>query len=328
MARILVWLDPSAPPWRGPLGRRLRAVLERVLLAVAGLLAVLLRARRTPVGLALVYHRLGPRAGDPAHELLPAIALADFERQLGLLARRYRLVPASELLPAAAGRRRGQRVPLAITFDDDEASHLGLAAPALRRHAAPATFFLCGGGRAYWWQRLQRVHDAGRLAATALPADLHAAAAVIEALPPERRDALDAELAALLAADDPAEPPLRADDVRELAAIGFEIGFHTLRHHPLDTLDDAGLDRALSEGRDSLTELAGAPLRTTAYPNGRTDARTRTAAARAGFTTGFTTAGLAVGPGSDPLLLGRLEPRSPSLALFALRLVRAQARTG
>ena len=306
MALVKAWLS-SAPAW-----------LHASLPALTVPLAWVQRVRGPGNGVALVYHRLAPEPGDHACELLPAIAVRDFERQLRLLRRRYRLVPASALLSAAWSRRRGARLPLAITFDDDDPGHLRWAAPALRTAGAPATFFLCGGSltapRTYWWERLQRLAD---------PA-IHATAARVEAMSAADRSAFDNGLARRLGPEPP-DAGLRASDVARLAA-DFEIGFHTREHDPLDALTDDELAAALRDGRDELASAASQPLATIAYPHGRADARTAPAVAEAGFIAGFTTAGHALGPDTDPRLIGRLEPRSSSLGVFALKLAVAHLR--
>jgi peptidoglycan/xylan/chitin deacetylase (PgdA/CDA1 family) len=306
MALVKAWLT-SAPRW-----------LDALLMAMSVPLAWLQRFRGPGNGVALVYHRLAPEAGDASRELLPAIAVEDFERQLRLARRRYRLVPASTLLSAAWSRRRGARLPLAITFDDDDPGHLRWAAPALRAAGTPATFYLCGGSldapRTYWWERLERLGDAG----------IHATAARVEAMPAPDRTAFDRGLGERLGPEPP-DAGLRAADVARLAA-DFEIGFHTREHHPLNTLTDDELAAALRDSRDELAAAASQPLATIAYPHGRADARTAPAVAAAGFTAGFTTAGHPLRPGTDPHLIGRLEPRSPSLAVFALKLAVAHLR--
>lgn len=294
--------------------------------------------RRPGVGLALVYHRLGPRPGDPRHELMPAVSRADFAEQVAHVARHYRSVTACDLPRAARERRRGHRLPVAITFDDDLSTHLGIAADVLERARCRGTFFLTGatldGPRPFWWERLQAVADRGRLARVSVPglpghvnhgeASLPRVARAIEALSPRDRDRVDVALAAL--GPEPAEQGLRRSQVAELARRGFEIGFHTRDHHPLPTLADPELAGALCSGRTELEEAAGAPIRSLAYPNGATDHRTAAAARRAGFTCAFTTSGEPMRRGSDTCLLGRFEPRSASLGVFALKLASASLR--
>ena len=142
-------------------------------------------------GVAIVYHRVGDPQGDPERELVPALGTGLFEQQLRHLKARYRIVPASELLAAAHSRRRGQRFPASITFDDDLPSHRRTAAPILMRTGVPAAFFACGASLdrpfAFWWERLQAVAD--RRLDPAVQADtIHAVALGIQSMPPERRD--------------------------------------------------------------------------------------------------------------------------------------------
>jgi hypothetical protein len=234
-------LRRSARSWLGAARRRARGVL----LAASGpaLAGALERAaRRSPAraGVALVYHGVGEPPGDLERELLPVHGSRLFAEQVCYLSGRYRLLPASRLLDAAAERRPGDPFPLAITFDDDLRSHVETAAPILARAGVPATD-------------------------------------------------------------------------------GFEIGFHTRRHHLLPRLATADLDTAMAEGRAELDEVAGGRLTTISYPHGRADARVADAARAAGFAAGFTgvPAGV-VTPRSEPLLLCRLSPSYASVDELAV----------
>jgi peptidoglycan/xylan/chitin deacetylase (PgdA/CDA1 family) len=290
-------------------------------LALASLLGFAMRLSGRRAGLALVYHEVAERNGDPGRELVPPHALELFEAQVRHVARRYRLVRAEDLPAAVAARRRGERFPAAITFDDDLVAHAALAAPALRRLGVPATFFLTGASLdrpfAFWWQRLQQAADLG----LDLPVEgdgIHEAAARLEGMSPADRDAIAARLE-----DAPAEPGLPRERVRELAAAGFDIGFHTLRHDRLTDLDDEALARAFTDGRAELEDAAGRPFTAIAYPHGKADERVARAAAAAGFRLGFTGRYEAVEPSSDLLLLGRIEPSFGPAANFAVQLVGA-----
>jgi peptidoglycan/xylan/chitin deacetylase (PgdA/CDA1 family) len=301
------------------------------------LAACRLSARRA--GLAVVYHRLAARTGDPGSELVPAHGTALVEAQLRLVKRHFKLVRASELLPAAQRRRRGGRFPLAVTFDDDLRSHVELARPLLTRIGAPATFFVCGasldGPHTFWWERMQlafdrgQAHDVTRLAerrrarlASRPVLTIHDIALAVDHLPPQARDAFADDLAELTGPAS-AAAGLRPGDLRAMSADGFEIGFHTLRHYRLRTLDDAELAGALGEGRGSVAAVAGGEPGAVAYPHGEADARVAEAAKAAGYAFGFTTRPVAVEAGADPLLLGRIVPSFASTAEFARQLVRA-----
>jgi len=290
-----------------------------------------LSARR--VGLAVVYHRVDRSRGNPERELLPALDARRFAAHVRHLRRRYRVVRASELAATAAQRRRGGRIPVAITFDDDLPDHSAMAAPILSRHQAVATFFLCGASLeqpfAFWWERLQRAFDRGVDVTPALGGRItrddltvHSATNAIYELAPGERSTVAARLGELLGPD-PASAGMRAADVRALIAAGFEIGFHTRGHEALTALDDAALDDALREGRAELDALAGRPLDLIAYPHGEVDERVASAARSAGYRFGFTTKREPVRPDSEPLLLGRYEPVLASLGLFAFAVARA-----
>jgi peptidoglycan/xylan/chitin deacetylase (PgdA/CDA1 family) len=324
------------------LSRHLESVRDGVRLLQAFFLRWRGRISSTRAGVAIVYHRVGGEGGDPAVEILPAVSSSAFAAQLRHLRRSYRVVPASELLEAVARRRRWQRFPISITFDDDLASHVRGALPALRQANLTATFFLGGAAlqepHSFWWEDLQRAVD-GRLVAPDGVPHVHEAEvrAVLERSP---RAILDlagaivrleprkkAEVAAALreAAGPPAaDSGLRAPDVRAIVDAGCTVGFHTLRHAALPSLSDSELEEALTEGRDALAAAAGRRPELIAYPHGKADRRVADAAHAAGFALGFTTARGPVTPDTDPLLIPRTVA-DQSASDLRLRLARAFA---
>jgi len=298
-----------------------KTVLARLLgTSLATLIDVATRWSSRRAGLALVYHRVGDPQGAPARQLVPQLGTALFESQLGYLRRRYRLVRASELPKAVRERRRGQRFPVAVTFDDDLDSHARVAMPILQRHRVRATFFLCGASLeapfTFWWERLERAFDPSKGGGS-----IHELAREIEALPQDERAAA-AEQLKTRAGEDPPEAGIRQEQVSALARAGFEIGFHTLRHDPLPELADDALRRALTDGRQRLADIVGEEIAGISYPHGRADARVAAAARAAGYTVGFTNAQEPARDGTDPLLLGRLEPSFGSAGHLALRVAR------
>jgi peptidoglycan/xylan/chitin deacetylase (PgdA/CDA1 family) len=315
---------------------------QRLKRPLASLLELRARWSGRRAGLALCYHRVGDPEGDAERELVPALGTARFAEHVAYLGRRFRLVRASELLAAAAARRRGERFPVAITFDDDLPSHVRAAKPVLERHGATATFFLCGASLddpfSFWFEDLQLASDRGELdrwigeelVAAGAPADrphLHRVAVAIEGLAPARRRELAGRLRAR-AGPPPPDSGIRAGDVSALAAAGFEIGFHTLRHDSLLTLDDDGLARTMSEGREAVARAAGRAITAISYPHGKADGRGAAAAREAGYECGFTGTPGAVGPGTDPLLVGRLDPGLAPVEDLALAVARLLSSGG
>jgi glycosyltransferase involved in cell wall biosynthesis/peptidoglycan/xylan/chitin deacetylase (PgdA/CDA1 family) len=301
--------------WHAVTRRKLGASWRRTRAAV---LRWRLRASPTCVAGALVYHQTFP-ARPLVEQVVPGISAAALERHLRHLRRSYELVAASQLHRAMLARRRGGRIPIAVTFDDDLASHLEVAAPVLQRLACPATFFLTGAGldgpQGFWWQRLQAAADRGldprpalRTAGLRAPAEQPFAglAADVERSPAAVRAAVALALSQLIGEDPPAYSLTRSQ-VRHLAQAGFEVGFHTLEHRPLPELADDELVRALGDGRAALEEVTGRHLTTIAYPHGCADERIAAAARAAGYTDGFGGPGRSITARSDRLLLGRAE---------------------
>ena len=83
--------------------------------------------------------------------------------------------------------------------------------------------------------------------------------------------------------DVPPWPLMSADQVRELAAAGMEIGSHTITHLRMADADADQLKAEVSESRTSLGELIGAPVRGFAYPYGSMDEAAQQAVRDAGY---------------------------------------------
>jgi peptidoglycan/xylan/chitin deacetylase (PgdA/CDA1 family) len=302
--------------------------------------ALRLSARR--VGLAIVYHRVDRVPSDPTTHLVPALSSAVFRRQLALVKACFELVAASELASKVRRRRRGERIPLAVTFDDDLECHTRVTAPLLRQAGTTATFFLCGADldlrHGYWWDHLQAVVDNNALSSvldgpavpspvagswSGRPDGIHAVADAILRLTVDERDALTLLLASAADRSAASRQTLSTDGIRWLAAAGFEIGFHTLRHDRLPALDRDRLIDALTVGREQLEEAAGQPLLTIAYPHGAADQRVAAAARAAGYRAGFTTRATAIDCRQNELLLGRVECSYRSATELAWRIRQA-----
>jgi peptidoglycan/xylan/chitin deacetylase (PgdA/CDA1 family) len=303
-------------------------VARRLAKAVLGqLLCWLARLSPRRVGVALLYHAISDSERERADELVPPTSPSLFARQLGLLGRHYRIVPASELQAAAAARRIGERIPVAITFDDDDHTHPSVAARLLGEAGLTATFFVnaesLDGPRPLWWQQLQRAWDedaldAEVLALVGLPPDpsrdrLALIGAAITQLRPEQRERVRAALRDRVG-DDAALDGLSRGELRDLADGGFELGCHTQRHDFLPMLTPEELAESVTSGRAEVEEVAGRPVRVFAYPSGGWDAAARDAVERAGYVAAFTAHGGVVTPHSDRLALPRVSPPTGHVA--------------
>jgi peptidoglycan/xylan/chitin deacetylase (PgdA/CDA1 family) len=62
---------------------------------------------------------------------------------------------------------------------------------------------------------------------------------------------------------------LSEDEIRELAAAGWELGAHTLSHPDLSLLDYDSARREVQDSKTALERITGMPVETFAYPFGR-----------------------------------------------------------
>lgn len=99
---------------------------------------------------------------------------------------------------------------------------------------------------------------------------------------------------------------LSTAQLRELHALGFEIGCHSMSHPYLPDLDDAGLQREIADARTMLEQMLGAPVRHFSCPGGRYDARVAQVAKHAGFLTVATSIPRANTPSTDLFALARV----------------------
>jgi peptidoglycan/xylan/chitin deacetylase (PgdA/CDA1 family) len=99
---------------------------------------------------------------------------------------------------------------------------------------------------------------------------------------------------------------LSHQQVRELRALGFEIGCHSMTHAYLSDLDEKGLQREICDARSQLEQIVGASVEHLSCPGGRFDDRVLLMARRAGYRTVATSRLQANSPTSDPFALGRV----------------------
>jgi peptidoglycan/xylan/chitin deacetylase (PgdA/CDA1 family) len=120
----------------------------------------------------------------------------------------------------------------------------------------------------------------------------------------------------------PAAPWTRivtADELRDLAKAGVEIGGHSVTHADLSALSYEGALEELAQGKRELEEVLGEPVEVAAYPYGRANEETVRAAREAGFHSACGAS--ARGSWSDPLFLPR-QDMDNGCTLLGLRLKR------
>ena len=269
--------------------------------------------------LVLTYHRIA--AGrDPLGQ---CVHPERFAEHLAVLAVSAEIVSLEEL--GGSPRR------VALTFDDGYADNAATAAPLLRAHGAPATFFVpsrvLDDQSEYWWDRLEHAHFDGARAREVDVAiggrrvridvrddegRLRSIKALSRRLRPLPLAAVDEAVAAVaeqlgtgMTACD-AHALMTADEVRDLAADPlFTLGAHGVTHTMLSALTPEEQEQELASSRAALAKLIGVAPAAVAYPFGTLDAidpATIHAASAAGFRYGYV---------NTP---GRLDPRRTPFA--------------
>jgi peptidoglycan/xylan/chitin deacetylase (PgdA/CDA1 family) len=105
-------------------------------------------------------------------------------------------------------------------------------------------------------------------------------------------------------------PNLTWDDVRELVALGHEIGSHTVSHADLGRIDSLDARRELVESRDVLEKQLGRPVRWLAYPFGSKD-NFRPEYLPLAYDVGYEACFSGFGGSAHPQHLGGVLPREP-----------------
>jgi peptidoglycan/xylan/chitin deacetylase (PgdA/CDA1 family) len=288
----------------------LKAASKEALRRPAERAAAVRAAAQRGHSLVLVYHRVTTDThpvSDRLDEVVPSVDADCLRRHLQALGDLGEVVELASLLDRPTTRSRPR---FAVSFDDDYPSHVACALPVLRDLRAPATFFLSGralhGLGPYWWERLEALvarygmnattHILGIAANT--PGAL-ATACETNAVARRRLDAM---------APVGSARPLQPVEIRALAAAGMTIGFHTVEHPLLPSLDDDALVAALIKGRAELEAVVERQIVLFAYPHGKTDPRVARAACMAGYRAAWTGQPGPVRPTADQFLLGRWEP--------------------
>jgi peptidoglycan/xylan/chitin deacetylase (PgdA/CDA1 family) len=298
----------------------------------------------------LIFHRV---LSEPDPLLPEEMHARRFARLCGWLANWFNVLPLDEAverlylgsLPARS---------LAISFDDGYADNAEIAAPLLRRHGLPCTFFVSSGfldGGCMWndiviqavrhaaGPGLQALRCAGvDLGSHSLEgwparrATLDALIARVKYLEPAHRLEVVQALAAAAGAPPARSEMMRSSQVADLARQGFGIGGHTVNHPILARLDEPAALAEMAEGRQRLQAIIGRPVTLFAYPNGKPGldyhATTVQLARRCGFQAAFSTARGSATATSDRYQLPRFTPWDRRRLPFALRLAGNLRRDG
>jgi peptidoglycan/xylan/chitin deacetylase (PgdA/CDA1 family) len=298
----------------------------------------------------LIFHRVLPEPDPLFPEEMHAQRFGDICRWL---ASWFNVLPLDEAIDRLY---LGSLPPrsLALTFDDGYADNAEVAAPLLRRHQLPCTFFVATGfldGGCMWNDIvIQAVRhapgpqlQAGTVQGVELGSHsldgwaarrtaLDAIIARVKYLEPAHRLDVVRALAEAVGAPPARSEMMRSNQVAELARLGFGIGGHTVNHPILARLDERAALSEMTEGRERLRAITGRPVTLFAYPNGKpgTDYQAATVqlARRCGFQAAVSTAWGSATARSDRYQLPRFTPWDRGRLPFGLRLASNLRRDG
>jgi peptidoglycan/xylan/chitin deacetylase (PgdA/CDA1 family) len=272
-------------------------------LGILGLLERLAAAR--PGLFVFTYHRIAEPGADPFYDPVISATPESFRAQVESLARRTRVLTLAEAMERIASGPPWREPAALITFDDGYRDNFEVAAPILRDHGLPATFFLPTAfleePRLSWWDQVACVIKQTRVRRLELPRNANGGADNSSGPPPltidldarPRSEAIRTIIAAFLdetIRDGPwflerlaerAEVALndeamaRAlftdwDQVRRWTApdTGLSVGSHGHSHHKLAGLDGDSQRRELVESKRILEDRLGREVAVLAYPYG------------------------------------------------------------
>ncbi len=240
-------------------------------------------------GVILGYHRVAAADSD-IHSM--CVAPDDFQGQMEHLSRECTPLPLAELLTRAQAADLPSKA-VAVTFDDGYLDALATASPILVDLGIPASFFVSveaiDSGRAYWWDRLERMFLSGlplpdrlelrwrgedRSFATDHPESRQQAHQDLYELfircPPAQRDDLERQLQSWAPEswlDDPDSRSLNLSELTRLAE-HHVIGAHSVHHLALSHQTFDTQQREIFDSKSALEDLLDRPVTLFAYPYG------------------------------------------------------------
>lgn len=226
----------------------------------------------------VVYHDISDHPSDFEAPLGVSTPVQRFVAQVDRLARDYDVIDVGTLISGRLPRR-----PLLLTFDDHYRSVLEVARAVLAPRGLPAVLFtnpdLLGRDKlpldaALGWV-ISRHGMVALAAALGVPGEPTLAQLLFGPLaalsPGERRQVRD-DLARRFMIGDEAlasrRPSLEPVDLRELVALGVEIGNHTATHTSGRALRGEDRRAEVVGAKEALEEMTGRPVRTFSVPYG------------------------------------------------------------
>lgn len=277
----------------------------------------------------LNYHRISPERTSwttsvPMH---PAL----FEWQLGYIRSRFYVMGLDDLVDHLVGGRTIPPNSAVVTFDDGYKDNYLYAAPLLKKHKIPATFFLTTGpmdnGGLHWFDELAysirhsrpavlEIEGFGVLSLGPKQSERDQAVSCImrtlRRLRPKERDRVLMDIRRQTAVAIPGDVGrtvmLAWEDVRDMIGAGFRIGAHTVTHSVLTEGSSEEARMEISESKKTLEDRLQLDVKTFSYPFGQHNAGIIKMVKASGYQAAVTTVPKLVDRRTDPYMLGRVLP--------------------
>jgi peptidoglycan/xylan/chitin deacetylase (PgdA/CDA1 family) len=240
----------------------------------------------------LTYHRVADVGRRPRLDpRLISATPAEFDKQMGHLAKNYQVVSATDVLEAIEFGRPLPRRAVLVTFDDAYRDFAEVAWPIVNRHGLTATLFVPTAypnhpERGFWWDRLFRAFTYTPRSSVVEPAvgelplgppeeryaSLRRMQIRIKELPHEEAMSLVDELCEQLGENGDAVPTvLDWDELRRLDREDVTIGAHTRWHPLLTRVPPQRVREEVVGSQADVAEAIGHVLPMFSYPNGSHD---------------------------------------------------------
>lgn len=127
-------------------------------------------------------------------------------------------------------------------------------------------------------------------------------------------------------AGDQLEKMMSAEQVREMAESGIEIGSHTMTHPRLTLISDDQLRQEMVDSKAKLEDVIGKEVTSFSYPYGDMDARVVEAAVAAGYSNAVSTKLGIVVDGTSVFEIPRVNVRWNAIGLLLMRKINRARR--
>ena len=262
----------------------------------------------------LNYHRIDniDRPGFDTFRPNVSASVADFDRQMEYVSRKYRVISINDLVNFLKNRKSLPAHAALITFDDGYLDNYVNAYPILKKHGLSAVIYLATDyievDKPFYWDLIAYCFFNTKKDVAELPGygtltwtdqksketGMHTWIESLKQIPDARKQKLVERLPEILAVNIPAgyfqKMTFSWAQAYEMRQNGIELGGHTASHPILTriTLDQVSLE--VSRCKQRIEEMTGKPVLSFAYPNGQssdfnTDIATKVR--EAGFETAF-----------------------------------------